>query len=58
VLIIAAASPNHGKMVKLLLDRGADVHARDKKELTALIWAENKGHKDTADLLRAHMSRL
>lgn len=50
-LIIAARSGQVG-LVKLLLDRGADVNARDKEtETTALIAAAHQGHVQVVDIL-------
>jgi ankyrin repeat protein len=38
--------------VELLLKAGADASAKDRQGRTALAWAEQRGYKETADLLR------
>ena len=43
----------HAEIVKLLLERGADVAARDNRGETALSLAVGEKHPQTADLLRA-----
>jgi len=45
---------NNGRkaVVKLLLERGADVFAKNKNGDTALVYAERQGHEDVARLLR------
>jgi ankyrin repeat protein len=47
-----AATKGNKDVVELLLARNADVNARDNQGHTPLHWAT--GHKDVADLLRAH----
>lgn len=49
--LAAAASQGYEAIVSLLLDRGADVGARDSEWGTPLIAALYKGHVDTAILL-------
>ncbi|MBI2825885.1 MAG: ankyrin repeat domain-containing protein [Planctomycetia bacterium] len=41
-----AATKGHGEIVQLLLERGAEVGARDQNERTSLIWAALYGHAD------------
>eukprot|EP00741_Cyanophora_paradoxa_P007978 tig00000133_g7718.t1 len=46
-----AAMNGHGAVVRLLLERGAPVDAKDKSGLTALSFAARNGHVDVARLL-------
>ena len=55
---IAFADPIHDATksgdlagVQAELDKGADVNAKDKAEMTPLHWAARKGHKEVAELL-------
>jgi ankyrin repeat protein len=48
--MIAAALDNV-KMVRLLLDNGADPAIRDNFGKTAAIYAEKKGHSTVANML-------
>ncbi len=45
-------------VVKLLLDKGADVHAKAEDGSTALMWAAVTGHFDLAKLLKGHGAEL
>ena len=50
--LMVAARGGYMEIVKLLLDKGADVNAKDKKfEATSLIWAAVGGHSDVVELL-------
>ncbi|ROV86723.1 hypothetical protein VMCG_10946 [Cytospora schulzeri] len=42
---------NHEQVIQLLLKKGANIHARDKSQRSALDYAELKSHKRRADLL-------
>jgi hypothetical protein len=45
---------NDRQMVKLLLEHGADVNAKDKGGWTALKRAQKRGAKEIVELLKAH----
>lgn len=47
-----ATSGQREKIVKLLLDKGADKSIKTKEGKTALDWAKEKGHQETVDLLK------
>ena len=46
-----AASSVNTEIVKLLLDKGADVNLKNKNNETAKIVAEKRGHTEIARLL-------
>jgi ankyrin repeat protein len=46
-----AASGGHETVVRLLLEKGVDITAKDKDEWTALHWAAENGHEAVALLL-------
>jgi ankyrin repeat protein len=46
-----AAEGGHEAVVRLLVDRGADVNVKDKLGLTALYWAAKGGHEAVVRLL-------
>jgi ankyrin repeat protein len=48
----SAAAGNHTQVCRLLLDAGADVHARQAGGFTALMSAEQNGNAELAELLR------
>ena len=47
-----AAFHGYVDIVKLLLEKGADVKARGKNDVTALLLAEQAGHACIVDMLR------
>ena len=47
----------HEDVVKILVDAGADLFAKNKKGRTALDIAAREGHKDLAKLLAKKMGR-
>lgn len=49
--LLIAARKNHIGIAKLLLENGADIHAKDRRGKTALSTAEEKKHKEMAELL-------
>jgi ankyrin repeat protein len=50
-LIVASLIGNE-EIIKILLDAGAEVNAKDKGGYTALVWATENGHADIAGLLK------
>lgn len=52
--LMLAVWHGHDDVVKLLLDRGADVGARNEREGTAMHYAALFGHPDAIDLLAAN----
>jgi ankyrin repeat protein len=50
--LTCAAQQGHAEIVRLLLDSGADVSARDDSHMTALQWAREKGHGDVVSMLK------
>ncbi len=49
--IIAASFNGHRNLVRLLLEHGADQNIRDNSGKTALMWAEERGHRRVARTL-------
>uniref|UniRef100_A0A1X7TCA3 Uncharacterized protein n=1 Tax=Amphimedon queenslandica TaxID=400682 RepID=A0A1X7TCA3_AMPQE len=52
--LMLAAVDGHTQVVTMLLEKGADVTASTNTGKTALDWAEQQGHSDTATILRVH----
>jgi ankyrin repeat protein len=50
---MAAVQYAHKEIVDMLLKAGANPNIRANNGVTALTLAENKGHKEIADMLRA-----
>jgi hypothetical protein len=48
--LILAAQRGHERVVRLLLDSGADIEARDQDDRTPLMWATQRGHETIARL--------
>ena len=55
--LIDAAGYGEVAMVELLLDRGADIEARDDDGETALMAASEEGHDEVAAVLRAWVAK-
>jgi len=49
-----ASNNGHTEVVKLLLNAGADVHAKDDE---ALRWASENRHTEVIKLLKDHISK-
>lgn len=52
--LIWAIYGGHAEIVKILLDQGASTRAKTKKGFTALKLAQEEGHTQIVDLLKAH----
>lgn len=51
--LMAASSEGHYDIVKLLLDKGADVHIQDNNGMSAFMFSSRRGHFDIVKLLLA-----
>ena len=49
--LFRAAIDGHAATVKLLLDKGANINARDKHDYTPLIFAASQGHAEVVKIL-------
>jgi ankyrin repeat protein len=56
-LHIAAGGRGCEAIVKLLLMKGADINAKDNNRKTPLLWATEKKHEATRQLLHQHGAR-
>ena len=56
--LMMASSEGHTDIVKLLLQRGAQVDLQDNVGLTALMWASEAGNVETVQLLLEHGARV
>ena len=52
--LMLASRAGHPDMVSAMLDAGAEVNAKNKYGDTALRLANERGHKEIADLLKAY----
>jgi ankyrin repeat protein len=52
--LIDASKKGDKEKVELLLKKGANVNAKDKDSLTALMWASFNGHKEIVKLLKSY----
>ena len=48
---MTASLKGHTEIVKALLDKGADVNAKSKDGVTALMWASQDGHTEIVKAL-------
>ncbi|KAJ5197928.1 uncharacterized protein N7498_007045 [Penicillium cinerascens] len=53
--LMRAAISSNAALLRLLLDKGADVYARDEEGLTALDWARRSDCEETAAILEVAM---
>ena len=49
-----AAGEGHKEIAELLIEKGADVNAKNERSWTPLHIAARSGHEEIADLLRKH----
>ena len=49
---MTAAGSGHVSIVQTLLERGANIRAKDHNTWTAFVWANSEGHKDVVELLK------
>ena len=56
-IVLGTDGPAHRQIVRLLVDRGSDVNARDREGVSALQHAERRGQREVARLLRAAGAR-
>ena len=55
--LIMAARNGQSRIVKLLIDNGANVNAKNNEGYTALMRADKHGYDDTGDILRDNGAR-
>jgi len=53
-MLLDACEDGDLEKVKQLLENGADVNAKDKDGLTALMYASYNGHKEVVELLKSY----
>lgn len=54
--LMIAARYNNVEIIKLLLEKGADVKAKDEKGITALKYAEASNSKEVIELLKTALN--
>ena len=52
--LMSATAEGHVEVVRILLERGAEINAQTDSGVTALKIAQDKGRKDIVDLLKAN----
>jgi ankyrin repeat protein len=52
--LIEATRYGHEAMMRLLLEKGADVNLKDKRGFTALWWAKRRRQEELVRLLQEH----
>ena len=51
-IVLGNGSESHKKVIQMLIDHGADVNMANKENITPLQYAEKRGFKDIANMLR------
>lgn len=52
--LMRASRKGCSDIVKILLEKSADINAKDRRGLSALYWASTAGHHTIVELLKAH----
>ena len=55
--LMSAAGSGRTEVVEFLLEKGADIKAKDNNTWTALIWASSEGHQDAVEVLKRSRDR-
>ena len=56
--LLWAAEEGHEAVVKLLLEKGAEIEAKDQYGQTALSWATTQGHETIVKLLLEKSAKI
>ncbi len=48
-----ASCKGRAEVASILIERGADIHLKDKDGLTALMWTEKNGHQNIVQLFES-----